>query len=78
MIECLVSDVLLDDANFISSLAIIDPAANEQSPFEHVGRDQKVERDATESVPLEEGHQEAEAHEHHRMDVHEHFERERK
>ena len=56
----------------LKDAAEIDPSANENGPFEHVGGDQEVEGDAAEAVLLEESHEEAEADEHHRMNVHEH------
>ena len=60
------------DANCISGFAIVNPTTNKQGPFEHVGSNQEVKRDAAESITLQEGHQEAEAHKHHAVDVHEH------
>ena len=64
----------LFDAELKDAVLQVEPAANEQSPLEHVGGNEEVEGDAAESVLLQEGHQEAEADKHHAVDVHEHFE----
>ena len=49
------------------------PTPDEQSPLQHIGGHDEVESDARVAVSLEERHEEAEAHEHHAVNVHEHF-----
>lgn len=45
------------------------PALHQKSPLEAESRDQEVESDGTETVALQEGHEEPKAHEDHDMNI---------
>ena len=58
----------------VGGVDVVDEAIDECLPLDGKGANEKVEAHTAETIPLEEGHKEAEADEHHDVNILEHCE----
>ena len=64
---------LLEDVDLDLAVRQVPEALGEQTPLQAEGGQQQVSSHAAEAVPLQEGHEEAEADEYHHVDILEHW-----
>lgn len=65
--------VVLEDVDFDLAVVQVPDALHEETPLQAERRQEQVDAHAAEAVPLQEGHQEAEADEDHDVDVLKHW-----
>lgn len=63
------SSLLLHSNEDLPVLERVEPALHQESPLDPKGSKEEIETHSSESIALEEGHEEAKAHKDHHMDI---------